>query len=165
MTNVILKFPFYVPLYTSTVEKQCPKFLNRYFSDDVKYTLKKEKILHPYRKLHPWKSRESFSRYLLNNVIYERGQKVVTIVFTQLTFPTRVSFFLVHYLSLFTDGLVAINKPYGISARKPIDINKNNSHPYSIVPNGVDYTLDDSMPFLAEKLGYAELFIVKTPEK
>lgn len=73
MTNVILKFPFYVPLYTSTVEKQCPKFLNRYFSDDVKYTLKKEKILHPYRKLHPWKSRESFSRYLLNNVIYERG--------------------------------------------------------------------------------------------
>ncbi|XP_047364770.1 mitochondrial RNA pseudouridine synthase Rpusd4-like isoform X2 [Vespa velutina] len=105
MPNVILKFSFSAPLRACTTKKQRQKFLNRHFTDDVKYTVKKEKIIHPYRKLHPWKSHESFSQYLLNNVIYNK------------------------------------------------------------VPNGVDYTLEDSMPFLAEKLGYAELIIVKTPEK
>ncbi|XP_046835543.1 mitochondrial RNA pseudouridine synthase Rpusd4-like [Vespa crabro] len=135
MPNVILKFSFLAPLRTCTTKKQRQKFLNRHFTDDVKYTVKKEKIIHPYRKLHPWKSHESFSQHLLNNVIYNK------------------------------DGLVAINKPYGISARKPTIVNKNNFNVYSIVPNSVDYTLEDSMPFLAEKLGYTELIIVKTPEK
>lgn len=69
------------------------------------------------------------------------------------------------YFSFFTDGLVAINKPYGISARKLLIANKTYSNTYSMVPNGVDYTLDDSLQFLAEKLGYTKLIIVKTPEK
>nr|XP_050864078.1 pseudouridylate synthase RPUSD4, mitochondrial-like [Vespula vulgaris] len=135
MPSVILKSRFARPLYTCMVDRQCRKFLNRYLTDDVKHTLQKEKIIHPYSKLHPWKSRESFSRYLLNNVIYNE------------------------------DGLVAINKPYGISARKLLIANKTYSNTYSMVPNGVDYTLDDSLQFLAEKLGYTKLIIVKTPEK
>lgn len=73
MPSVILKSRFARPLYTCMVDRQCRKFLNRYLTDDVKHTLQKEKIIHPYSKLHPWKSRESFSRYLLNNVIYNEG--------------------------------------------------------------------------------------------
>ncbi|KAL2738702.1 mitochondrial RNA pseudouridine synthase Rpusd4-like [Vespula squamosa] len=135
MPSVILKSRFLGSLYTCMVDKQCQKFLNRCLTGDVKYTLQKEKIIHPYSRLHPWKSRQSFSQYLLNNVIYNE------------------------------DGLVAINKPYGISAKKPLITNKNYSNTYSIVPNGIDYTLDDSLPFLAKELGYTKLILVKTPEK
>ncbi|XP_076279676.1 pseudouridylate synthase RPUSD4, mitochondrial isoform X2 [Lasioglossum baleicum] len=60
----------------------------------------------------------------------------------------------------FTDGLVALNKPYGISHRK-IDLNKAKY----FIPNAVEYTLDDALPYIAKKLNYSNLFIVRNPEK
>ncbi|XP_015184321.1 PREDICTED: RNA pseudouridylate synthase domain-containing protein 4-like isoform X2 [Polistes dominula] len=111
------------------------KQLNKYFSGNVKNILEKEKIIHHYRKLHPWKSQESFSKYLLKNVLYNK------------------------------DGLVAINKPYGISPKMSNIINKRDPNIYTKVLNGVDYTLDNSMEFIAKELGYSELVIVKAPEK
>lgn len=29
---------------------------------------------HPYKKIHPWKSGNEFSEYLVNNLIYNKGE-------------------------------------------------------------------------------------------
>uniref|UniRef100_A0A0C9RU80 Rpusd4_1 protein n=1 Tax=Fopius arisanus TaxID=64838 RepID=A0A0C9RU80_9HYME len=95
----------------------------------------KEKKRHPYRKIHPWKSTYGFNESLINSVLYNE------------------------------DGLVAINKPYGISSRTPkpneIQVNKLPSG----IPNAVDYTVADALPVIADRLGYKSLTIIKTPEK
>lgn len=35
--------------------------------------IKQRKELHPYKNIHPWKSIEQFSKYLVDNVIYNEG--------------------------------------------------------------------------------------------
>ncbi|KAK2587123.1 hypothetical protein KPH14_002885 [Odynerus spinipes] len=133
MRNTILNVRAF-ELCNCMIKKQCQNLTRKYCTDEAKYTLEKKKIIHPYRKLHPWKSLDKFSQYLLNNIIYNK------------------------------DGLVAINKPYGISAKQP-NINENADKVYSKVPNAADYTLSDSIPYIAKKLGYPELVVVKAPEK
>lgn len=60
---------------------------------------------------------------------------------------------------------MAINKPYGISARPrgTNAITKKNT------PSGIigekNYTIADTLPSIAAKLGYDSLKIVKTPER
>ncbi|XP_015112840.1 mitochondrial mRNA pseudouridine synthase RPUSD3 [Diachasma alloeum] len=95
----------------------------------------KEKAIHPYRKIHPWKTKTGFSESLADSVIYNK------------------------------DGLVAINKPYGISAQTLTgDEGLVNKLP-SGIPNEVDYTVKDALPIIARRLGYESLRIIKTPEK
>ena len=86
---------------------------------------------HPYKHIHPWISFTQFSDDLLNNIIYNK------------------------------DGLVVLNKPYGIR-RKSLDTSI--IHVQSKVPNSVDYTLDDALPYIAKQLNYLNLTIVKCPE-
>ncbi|XP_043280852.1 mitochondrial RNA pseudouridine synthase RPUSD4-like [Venturia canescens] len=92
---------------------------------------KKQKKPHPYRNIHPWKSLTQFSNSLVAGVIHNE------------------------------DGLVAVNKPYGISGRnREIKIDK----PTRIV-NDVNYSLEDAVPHIASALGYQSLQLIKTPEK
>ncbi|CAD1476722.1 unnamed protein product [Heterotrigona itama] len=86
---------------------------------------------HSYKYIHPWKSLSQFTDNLLNNIIYNK------------------------------DGLVALNKPYGIRRRifeSEINEIRNN------VPYGVSYTLEDALPYIATQLNYPNLTIVKCPE-
>lgn len=86
---------------------------------------------HPYKHIHPWKSFRQFSDDLLNNIIYNK------------------------------DGLVILNKPYGIKCRSP---DASTIHVQNNVPNGVDYTLNDALPYIAKQLNYLNLTIVRYPE-
>lgn len=63
-----------------------------------------------------------------------------------------------------SDGLVGLNKPYGISARIPDDNSNRNKSPSGIV-HEVSYTLSDVLPMLAKELNYESLQIIRTPEK
>ncbi|XP_026300657.1 mitochondrial RNA pseudouridine synthase rpusd4, partial [Apis mellifera] len=85
---------------------------------------------HPYGNIHPWKSLLEFSSDLVNNLIYNE------------------------------DGLIILNKPYGIRSRKSNSFQslKNN------VSNGVNYTLEDALPYIAKELNYPNLNIIKSPE-
>lgn len=60
----------------------------------------------------------------------------------------------------FIDGLVILNKPYGIRCKK---FNSFKSLENKI-PNSVDYTLDDALPYIAKELNYSNLNIIKSPE-
>lgn len=60
----------------------------------------------------------------------------------------------------FIDGLVILNKPYGIRRKK---FNSFKSLENKI-PNSVDYTLDDALPYIAKELNYSNLNIIKSPE-
>ncbi|KAG8040716.1 hypothetical protein G9C98_002712 [Cotesia typhae] len=62
------------------------------------------------------------------------------------------------------DGLVAINKPYGISAR-PFEFEKKKQQTISGIFNEKKYVLTDAVPNIAKELGYESLVIAKTPEK
>nr|XP_033323022.1 mitochondrial RNA pseudouridine synthase rpusd4-like [Megalopta genalis] len=85
---------------------------------------------HPYKQIHPWRSLTEFSNDLVRNVIYNN------------------------------DGLVALNKPYGIPhTRTEV---KRAKH---FIPNAVEYTLHDALPYIAEKLNYPKLIVVRKPEK
>lgn len=35
---------------------------------------KKDKVIHPYRNIHPWKSIDQFTKDLVDNVIYNDGK-------------------------------------------------------------------------------------------
>ncbi|CAD6201425.1 GSCOCG00000225001-RA-CDS [Cotesia congregata] len=98
---------------------------------------KKNKVTksHPYRIIHPWKSKALFCESMVKQVIYNK------------------------------DGLVAINKPYGISSR-PFDFeNKKKQQTVSGIFNEKKYVLTDAVPHIAKELGYESLVIAKTPEK
>ena len=88
---------------------------------------KAEKKIHPYKQIHPWKSLAEFSEDLFNNIIYNK------------------------------DGLVALNKPYGIKR------SGSEEFPYNI-PNGVRYTLKDAIPYISERLKYPNLSVIRSPE-
>ncbi|XP_076246129.1 mitochondrial mRNA pseudouridine synthase Rpusd3 [Calliopsis andreniformis] len=90
---------------------------------------KSNKSIHPYNQIHPWKSFTEFSKDLVNNVIYNQ------------------------------DGLVALNKPYGISVQN----SQTKSDAY--IPNATNYGLKDALPYIAQELNYSELTIVRKPEK
>ncbi|XP_054006448.1 pseudouridylate synthase RPUSD4, mitochondrial-like [Hylaeus anthracinus] len=86
--------------------------------------------IHPYKQIHPWKSLQEFADYIATNVIYNEN------------------------------GLVALNKPYGISHRKT-EV-KTVRH---FIPNAVDYTLEDALPYIAKRLNYSKLTLIRKPEK
>ncbi|XP_076751731.1 pseudouridylate synthase RPUSD4, mitochondrial [Xylocopa sonorina] len=88
------------------------------------------KTIHPYKQIHPWKSLTEFAEDLLNNIIYNK------------------------------DGLVALNKPYGIRCSR-VQSDKNT---YNNIPNGVNYTLEDVLPYICDRLNYQNLKIVRCPE-
>ncbi|XP_043463898.1 mitochondrial RNA pseudouridine synthase Rpusd4-like [Leptopilina heterotoma] len=93
---------------------------------------------HPYKQIHPWKSASEFSESLVKNILYNE------------------------------DGLVAINKPYGIPSRnKDITDTKPRFLHRSLnsVSNGVDYSIADSLPYIAKQLGYEKLTVMRAPER
>lgn len=89
---------------------------------------KVKKQVHPYKCIHPWKSLTEFSEDLLNSTIYNK------------------------------DGIVVLNKPYGIRREWTED------KKYTMVANGVNYSLNDALPFIAKQLNYENLIIAKSPE-
>ncbi|XP_033361184.1 mitochondrial RNA pseudouridine synthase rpusd4-like isoform X1 [Bombus vosnesenskii] len=86
---------------------------------------------HPYKHIHPWKSFRQFSDDLLNNIVYNK------------------------------DGLIVLNKPYGIRRKSP---DTSTIHIRNNLPNGIDYTLNDALPYIAKQLNYLNLTIVRCPE-
>lgn len=124
-----------------TAATSCTKILKRNYIEN-----------HPYKHIHPWKSFTEFSDNLLNNIVYNKGN----------TFNINLCLQVSSFNFDFIDGLVVLNKPYGIR-RRSLDISticvRNN------VPNGVDYTLNDALPYIAKRLNYLNLTIVRCPEK
>ncbi|XP_070163935.1 pseudouridylate synthase RPUSD4, mitochondrial [Polyergus mexicanus] len=95
----------------------------------------KKKVVHPYGQIHPWKSENEFANSLLKNIIYN------------------------------TDGIVAINKPYGISIH-----NKNKNGNLSIknchkIVDAVNYSVHDVLPYLARELDVPTLIPCMGSEK
>lgn len=68
------------------------------------------------------------------------------------------------YISIFSfhfiDGLIILNKPYGIK-RSKLNSFKNSKNN---VPNGINYTLEDALPYIAKELNYPNLSIIRSPE-
>ncbi|CAK9831056.1 Pseudouridylate synthase RPUSD4, mitochondrial [Anthophora retusa] len=90
-----------------------------------------KKSIHPFKQIHPWRSEKEFADDLLNNIIYDK------------------------------DGLVVLNKPYGIPRGKgSSEFNRTNS-----VSHSVHYTLEDALPHIRSQLKYPQLTISKCPEK
>lgn len=48
----------------------------KYCTTEKPYTLTKKKEIHPYLRIHPWKSEKEFTKYLLKNIIYNAGRKL-----------------------------------------------------------------------------------------
>ncbi|XP_066595692.1 pseudouridylate synthase RPUSD4, mitochondrial-like [Prorops nasuta] len=97
------------------------------------YTLKKDRIIHPFRKIHPWISLNKFVQSLIDNLIYNK------------------------------DGLIVLNKPYGISSQR---INNNESNTSHNIPYSDDYyTISDGADIIAEKLGYKGLTVATGADK
>ncbi|CAK9805915.1 Pseudouridylate synthase RPUSD4, mitochondrial [Anthophora quadrimaculata] len=92
---------------------------------------KAEKTIHPFKQIHPWKSVKEFADDLLNNIIYNK------------------------------DGLLVLNKPYGI----PRGNGNNEFNKTNYVSNSVHYTLEDALPYICSQLKYPQLTISKCPEK
>ncbi|XP_012280610.1 mitochondrial RNA pseudouridine synthase rpusd4-like [Orussus abietinus] len=109
--------------------------LNKYYTTRAKEAT--ERKIHPYKNVHPWKSVDQFSNELVCDVIYNK------------------------------DGLIAINKPYGISGKNNTNINGNGADKKIIphIPNAVDYTLSDAIPYIAKTLGYQSLKLIKSLER
>lgn len=121
-----------------TIAKNSSKksFKRNYTVEEPVQKFEKNKITHPYRQIHPWKSLSSFSTDLLNNLIYNKG------------------------------GLVVLNKPYGISAvSQNSDTSKMSRTNVHKLAHSVDYTITDSLQYISTELGYDNLIIVKSPER
>ncbi|XP_046626589.1 mitochondrial mRNA pseudouridine synthase RPUSD3-like [Neodiprion virginianus] len=105
-------------------------------TNDQEKVERDRKPLHPYKKIHPWKSIENFSQDLIDNVIYNK------------------------------DGVVVLNKPYGISNfSREITSERTKWKPVAGISNSVNYTLLDVLPKISRDLGYPSLSIVKSPER
>lgn len=111
-------------------------FLKRGYRTEPKTNEKKTGVLHPYKNLHPWKSIDKFSDDLVESLIYNK------------------------------DGVVVVNKPYGISNSEQTINHREPGWNSSVgIANSVDYTLSDILPNLSKKLGYESLSIVESPER
>lgn len=119
--------------------RQCSRNVRRQFSAKVEAEQTTETKIHPYRTIHPWKSVEQFSKDLMAGIIFNDG------------------------------GLIALNKPYGISKNYMVEReesdNKDLSCTQKNVPNAVNYTLSDALSHIQEELGYPTLSIIKSPPK
>ncbi|KAG5314728.1 RUSD4 synthase, partial [Acromyrmex insinuator] len=89
--------------------------------NDTTTTTTIQKVIHPYNRIHPWKSETEFAKDLLKNVIYN------------------------------SDGIIAINKPYGISLYPKSNANRH-LHLYHKIVGVADYSLQDVLPYLAKEL-------------
>ncbi|KYM78286.1 RNA pseudouridylate synthase domain-containing protein 4 [Atta colombica] len=89
--------------------------------NDTTTTTTTQKVIHPYNQIHPWKSENEFVKDLLKNVIYN------------------------------SDGIIAINKPYGISLHPKSNINTY-LHSHHKIVGAADYSLNDVLPYLAKEL-------------
>ncbi|XP_043256990.1 mitochondrial RNA pseudouridine synthase RPUSD4-like [Colletes gigas] len=127
---VDIKFAIHRCLCTPTVNVLYRKLFKRNYNMENFAQKKPLEEIHPYKKLHPWKSLAEFSYDLVKSVFYNE------------------------------DGLVALNKPYGVSHQRI-----HNEIGASDIPNFVDYTLEDALPHIAKQLNYSNLIVVKKPEK
>ncbi|KYN08111.1 PREDICTED: RNA pseudouridylate synthase domain-containing protein 4-like [Cyphomyrmex costatus] len=94
----------------------------KYCTTENHMTTTKQKVIHPYSQIHPWKSENEFANDLLKNVVYN------------------------------SDGIIAVNKPYGIpmlNSRPNINVPLHLHHK---IVGAKDYTLNDILPYLAKEL-------------
>ncbi|XP_011262875.1 mitochondrial RNA pseudouridine synthase Rpusd4 isoform X2 [Camponotus floridanus] len=92
-------------------------------------------LVHPYRRIHPWKSENEFVNDLLKNVIYN------------------------------ADGIVAINKPYGIPIHNKRLYDESSSKICHKIVNPVNYSVHDVLPHLAKELDVPALIPSMGSEK
>lgn len=95
----------------------------------------KQQDVHPYRCIHPWKSKEEFSQYLIDTMI------------------------------LNADGLVVLNKPYGIATRTQPYSSIRSPGQFHVVANSVPYSIQDCLPYIKNALGHYELQLTKSLDK
>ncbi|TGZ49337.1 pseudouridylate synthase RPUSD4, mitochondrial [Temnothorax longispinosus] len=81
-----------------------------------------QKVVHPYNQIHPWKSENEFAKDLLKNVIYNE------------------------------DGIIAINKPYGISMLNSMPKTNRRLQLTHKIVGAVNYSVQDTLPYLAKEL-------------
>ncbi|XP_012215382.2 pseudouridylate synthase RPUSD4, mitochondrial-like [Linepithema humile] len=108
----------------------------RYYTTQENQHTMQKKTIHPYFQIHPWKSEIEFANSLLKNVIYN------------------------------ADGIVAINKPYGISVWNKFQQNVN--HPLKQchhIVGAVDYSVENVLPYLAKELDVPNLIPFSGSEK
>ncbi|XP_011877896.1 PREDICTED: RNA pseudouridylate synthase domain-containing protein 4-like [Vollenhovia emeryi] len=90
------------------------------------YTTTTNKVVHPYCQIHPWKSLDEFAKDLLKNVIYNK------------------------------DGIIAINKPYGISLLannlETTKVQLPQRQQLHKIVGEVNYSVQDAFPYLAKEL-------------
>ncbi|KMQ97959.1 rna pseudouridylate synthase domain-containing protein 4-like protein [Lasius niger] len=94
-----------------------------------------KKVIHPYRQIHPWKSENEFANSLLKNVLYN------------------------------ADGIVAINKPYGIPIYNKAGNTDSSLKICHKIVGAVDYAINDSLPYLAKELDVPVLIPCMGSEK
>lgn len=118
----------------------------RLYSRNVQNVLKRDlkarpilnKTSHCYKTLFPWKNSSEFSEHIISSIIYNK------------------------------DGLIALNKPFGIKIHghdKPGTRYKENQR--FVIPSIPDcnYTIEDSLPALQKHLNVPKLSILKSAEK
>ncbi|XP_011703224.1 PREDICTED: RNA pseudouridylate synthase domain-containing protein 4-like [Wasmannia auropunctata] len=102
----------------------------RKYNTTENYTTTKEKVVHPYCRIHPWKSEDEFAKDLLKNIIYNK------------------------------DGIIAINKPYGIPllpGKIQQRISPNVRKQTHKIVGALDYTVTDALPYLKSELNVPDL--------
>lgn len=94
------------------------------------------KWCHEYQKQNAWRSLKQFADFLTASIIYNR------------------------------DGLVVLNKPYGIGlSPPPIVTSQHSKYTDKILDGQRQYYLMEAVPHVAGNLGYKNLTVLKIPER
>jgi hypothetical protein len=64
-----------------------------------------------------------------------------------------------------SDGLLILNKPYGIGLSPPTTSAQHSRHTNKMIAGQSQYYLTEALPHIAENLGYNNLTVLKIPER
>ena len=112
---------------------------------------------HVFKEVIPWKNSKALADYLSKNVLFNerKFRECISMHLRIFVYDIFMSF-------VSSGGLVVVNKPYGVCSSS-----KSNSKQYSnAAPVGDQvFNLYDALPYLAQKIGFDELFVGYVPER